>query len=121
MSEIKEQLITCINCPVGCRMTVKVQDGQVISVEDNQCKRGDVYGRQESILPLRMVTAVALVEGCETPISLKTASPVPKGKIGEVMDAINSLKLHLPISIGDVLLADAAGTGVDLVATRMLP
>jgi CxxC motif-containing protein len=121
MSEIREQLITCINCPVGCRMTVKVQDGQVISVEDNQCKRGDVYARQESVLPLRMVTAVALVEDCETPVSLKTASPIPKDKIGDVMDAINSLKLHLPIGIGDVLLSNAADTGVDLVATRILP
>ena len=102
-------------------MTVRVQDGQVISIADNQCKRGDVYARQESVLPLRMVTAVALVENSETPISLKTASPVPKDKIGDVMKAINSLKLHLPINIGDVLLGNVADTGVDLVATRVLP
>ncbi len=121
MSEITEKLITCINCPVGCRMTVRLQDGQVLSVTDNQCKRGDVYARQESVLPMRMVTAVALVEGSETPISLKTATPVPKEKIGEVMEAIRGLRLRLPIQIGDVLLRDVAGTGVDLVATRMLP
>ena len=121
MSQIKEQLITCINCPVGCRMTVRVQDEQVISVADNQCKRGDVYARQESVLPLRMVTAVALVDDSDTPISLKTASPIPKDKIDDVMKAVNSLKLQLPINIGDVLLRNAADTGVDLVATRMLP
>lgn len=121
MSEIKEQLITCINCPVGCRMTVRMQDGEVLSVTDNQCKRGDIYARQESVLPMRMVTAVALVEGSQTPISLKTATPVPKEKISDVMEAIHSLKLHLPIKIGDVLMSDVAGTGVDLIATRMLP
>ena len=68
-----------------------------------------------------MVTAVALVQDSETPISLKTASPVPKDKIMKVMEAVNKLKLQLPIAIGDILLKNAADTGVDLVATRSLP
>lgn len=121
MSEIKEQVITCINCPVGCRMTVQTSGGKILSITDNQCKRGETYARQESVLPLRMVTAVALVQGSQTPISLKTAAPVPKDKIMAVMDAVNHLQLELPIAIGDVLLKNAADTGVDLVATRSLP
>ena len=121
MSDIKEQLITCINCPVGCRMTVKTSEGKILSIADNQCKRGETYARQESVLPLRMVTAVALVQDSLTPVSLKTAEPVPKDKIMEVMKAVNKLKLHLPIAIGDILLANAADTGVNLVATRSLP
>ena len=43
-----EQTITCINCPVGCRMTVRLSDsGEVISVTGNTCPRGDKYARQE--------------------------------------------------------------------------
>ena len=121
MSEIKEQLITCINCPVGCRMTVQTSEGKILSIADNQCKRGEIYARQESVQPLRMVTAVARVEGSPTPISLKTAAPVPKDKIMDVMKAVNSLKLCLPIHIGQVLEENAANTGVSLVATRSLP
>ena len=121
MSDIKEQVITCINCPVGCRMTVQTSQGKILSILDNQCKRGEVYARQESVLPLRMVTAVALVQGSVTPVSLKTAGPVPKNKIMEVMKAVNGLSLQLPIHIGDILLKNAADTGVDLVATRSLP
>lgn len=116
-----EQIITCINCPVGCRMKVTVESGSVVRVLDNQCRRGDVYARQESVRPLRMVTAVALVEGSQTPVSLKTAQPIPKERIQACMEAVRGLRLRLPIAAGQVLLSDVAGTGVDLVATRALP
>lgn len=114
------QQMTCIVCPVGCRMTVTVEDGAFVSVEGNSCKRGEIYARQESVEPMRMVTAVAQVAGSHLPVSLKTQQPIPKDKIKECMDAVNSLKLKLPILEGDVLLEDVAGTGVSLVATRTL-
>ncbi len=114
------QLITCINCPVGCRMTVTVEDGSVVSVKDNFCKRGDVYARQESVMPLRMVTAVAHVKGSSVPVSLKTQQPIPKDKIKACMEEIYQLDLRLPILAGDVVKENVAGTGVNLVATRTL-
>ncbi len=118
MSE--SQVLTCISCPVGCRMTVTLEEGQVTSVTGNACKRGDIYARQESVKPLRMVTAVARVKGSAVPVSLKTKEPIPKDKIKQTMDEINALELKLPILSGDVLKQDVAGTGVDLVATRTL-
>ncbi len=114
------QLITCISCPVGCRMTVTVEDGKVLSVVDNSCKRGEVYARQESVRPLRMVTAVAPVKGSAVPVSLKTQNPIPKDKIKACMEEIHQLDLRLPILMGDVLKENVAGTGVNLVATRTL-
>ena len=117
----ENQKITCISCPVGCRMTVTVEDGKVISVEGNTCKRGDVYGRQESIAPTRMVTAVAPVKGSTTPISLKTEQPIPKQAIQQCMREVRALRLSLPIASGQVLLDNVAGTGVRLVATKSLP
>jgi len=118
---VKEtQLITCINCPVGCRMTVTIEDGIVVSVKDHSCKRGDVYARQESVRPLRMVTAVARVKGSAVPVSLKTQQPIPKDKIKACMEEIFRLDLRLPIMAGDVLKENVADTGVNLVATRTL-
>ena len=116
-----QQEITCICCPVGCRLTVTTENGVATAVTGNQCKRGDTYGRQESVMPLRMVTAVAPVQGIRAPISLKTADPVPKDKIMQVMEEVRALKLRLPIAIGDVLAENVAGTGVSLVATKNLP
>lgn len=118
MSE--EQKLTCISCPVGCRMTVTIEDGKVLSVEGFSCKRGDTYARQESVRPMRMVTAVAPVKGCAVPLSVKTLQPVPKDSIAACMAEINKLDLKLPIRMGEVILKDIAGTGVSLVATRTL-
>ena len=115
-----EQEVTCISCPVGCRMQVAVENGEVTRVTGNACKRGEVYARQECLRPERMVTAVAPVEGSFAPVSLKTQRPIPKDKIADCMRDIQRLKLRLPILLGDVLLEDVAGTGVSLVATRSL-
>lgn len=117
---MSEQEITCISCPVGCRMQAAVENGEVSQVTGNACKRGEVYARQESLRPERMVTAVAPVKGSAVPVSLKTERPIPKDKIADCMRDIQNLKLRLPILMGEVLLEDVAGTGVKLVATRSL-
>ena len=38
--------------------------------------------------------------------------------IFEVMDAIHGAEAEAPVSIGDVIIADCAGTGVAVVATK---
>ena len=117
---MEERVITCINCPMGCRVTVRMEGGAITAVSGNTCKRGETYARQEVVEPLRMVTAVIPVEGSVCPLSVKTASPVPKAKIRDVMRALTGLRLRPPIAAGDVVLPDVCGTGVDVVATREL-
>ena len=117
-----EQTITCINCPVGCRMTVSLSDaGEFLSVTGNTCPRGAKYAQQECTLPERMITAVIPVAGSETPLSVKTASPVPKNLIASVMNELSRVQISLPVSIGQVVLPDVLDTGVDIIATRSLP
>lgn len=117
-----EQIITCINCPVGCRMTVTLSDsGQFLSVVGNTCPRGAAYARQECTSPERIITAVIPVEGSTVPLSVKTSSPVPKRMIKEIMLAIGGARPVLPVSAGDVVIRDILGTGSDIVATRCLP
>ena len=73
-----EQQITCINCPVGCRLQVVVENGEVKSVTGNSCNRGITYAKQECVAPQRMVTAVVPVAGRKCPVSVKTRTPIPK-------------------------------------------
>ncbi|MBS7300172.1 MAG: DUF1667 domain-containing protein [Clostridiales bacterium] len=103
---------------MGCRMEVTLEDGAVVSVKGNTCKRGDLYAHQECTQPLRMITAVAPVAGSVAPVSLKTRTPIPKAKIDECMRAIDELQLKAPIKAGDVLIANVVGTGVDVIATK---
>ncbi|MBQ9300351.1 MAG: DUF1667 domain-containing protein [Clostridia bacterium] len=116
----KTELITCINCPMGCRMEVTLEDGKVISVKGNTCKRGEIYAHQECTQPLRMVTAVAPVQNSAVPVSLKTRTPIPKAKIEACMRAIDALELSAPIQAGDILIENVVDSGVDVIATKSI-
>ena len=116
-----EQTVTCINCPVGCRMNVVLSDtGDFISVTGNTCPRGAVYARQESILPVRMITAVIPVNGSSTPLSVKTSCPIPKSFITKAMKELSNVCIDTQVRIGQVIISDILDTGADIVATRTL-
>ena len=110
--------ITCINCPVGCRLTVELEDGKVVSVTGNTCPRGAAYARQECVDPLRMVTAVVPVAGSLAPVSCKTRTPIPKKLIAACMKELAAVQLTAPIAAGSVILPNVCGTGVSIIATK---
>ena len=51
-------------------------------------------------------------------VSVKTASAIPKDKIFDCISALKNVTATAPIAIGDVILQNVAGTGIDMVATR---
>lgn len=111
--------LICIGCPMGCPLTVEMNDGEVVSVTGNTCKRGDIYARKEVTNPTRIVTSSVIVEnGSLAAVSVKTKEDIPKGKIFDVMKALKNVKVSAPVHIGDVIVKDVAGTGVDIVATK---
>ncbi len=110
--------IICINCPLGCPLTVGVEDGEVVSVTGNTCKRGEIYAVKEITNPSRTVTSTVRVVGGERPVvAVRTKTDIPKDKIFACMEAINKAEVTAPVKIGDVVIADVCGTGVDVVAT----
>lgn len=113
----KRELI-CIGCPLGCPLTVTMEAGEVVSVEGNTCKRGDDYARKEVTNPTRIVTSTVMVEGgSDVTVAVKTRTDVPKSKIFDCVKALKGVTVKAPVHIGDVIVADAAGTGVDFIAT----
>ena len=114
----KRELI-CIGCPMGCPVTVELEGGEIVNVTGHTCKRGDVYARKEVTNPTRIVTSTVMVEGGTADmVSVKTRDDVPKGKIFECVQVLKGLTVQAPVRIGDVILSDAAGTGVDIIATK---
>lgn len=110
--------LTCIRCPMGCQLTVEVE-GENVTVTGNTCPRGAEYGAKEVTAPTRTVTSSVRVDGGELPlVSVKTASDVPKESIMAVMAEIRACRVTAPVHIGDVLIANAVGTGSDVIATR---
>lgn len=113
--------LTCIGCPLGCALTVTLENDEVVSVTGNTCKRGDDYARKEVTHPTRIVTSTVLVEDGEIPmVSVKTQNDIPKEKIMDIMKEINALRVKAPVHIGDVLLENICGTGVNLIATKQV-
>lgn len=124
MMQLATEITTfiCICCPLGCQLEVSFDEqGSVAEVSGNTCGRGAAYAEREAAAPERMVTAVLPVEGCLEPVSVKTASPVPKARVADVLAACLSARLAAPVAAGDVVVADACGTGVDVIATKSVP
>lgn len=114
--------LICIGCPMGCMITVSMENGEVVSVTGNTCKRGDTYARKEVTNPTRIVTSSVRVTGGVLPVvSVKTKEDIPKEKIADCMKALKEVTVKAPVHIGDVLLTDVAGTGVDIIATKEIP
>ena len=119
MSKVQE--ITCIRCPIGCPLTVVLDDaGQVTDIEGYTCGRGKKYGAVEATCPMRTVTALVNVAGVRMPLSVKTAEPIPKAHIGACLDELRGLTVAPPVAIGDVILENVCGDGADVVATKSI-
>lgn len=104
---------------MGCSIAVEMDGNEVVSVTGNTCKRGDVYARKEVTNPTRIVTStVRVIGGKEDMVSVKTKEDIPKGKIFDCIKALKNVEVEAPVQIGDVIVPDAAGTGVDIVATK---
>jgi len=116
---MEQRELTCITCPIGCRLSVEIDDEIIKNVRGNKCARGITYAESECLNPKRVLTAaIKLSDG--RMLSVKTKSPIPKGKIHTAVKKIYESKVRPPINIGDVIVEDIIGTGVDVVATKRL-
>ena len=116
---MEKRNLICIGCPMGCPLVVTLDHGEVVSVEGNTCKRGAVYGKKEVTNPTRIVTSTVRVTGGSiSVVSVKTREDIPKEKIFDCVKALKEIEVAAPVNIGDVVLQDVAGTGVDVVATK---
>lgn len=109
----------CINCPMGCRLTVDDTDRQNIKVTGNTCPRGVTYAVNEVTAPKRMVTgSVAVIGGVIPMVSVKTREAIPKVLIFKSLEQLKLIKLTAPVHIGDVVVENVCGCGVDFIATK---
>ncbi|MDE7038087.1 MAG: DUF1667 domain-containing protein, partial [Lachnospiraceae bacterium] len=60
---MEERKLICINCPMGCMLTVAMEKGAIVSIEGNTCKRGETYAGKELTNPTRIVTSTVKVTG----------------------------------------------------------
>lgn len=124
INAIETQQFNCTTCPSECLLTVEVErnaDGAVVevrSVTGNSCPRGDTFAHQELTCPMRVLTTtVAVSGGDETLLPVRTAEAIPLELHAQAMDLIRGLVVEAPIRMGDVVLENLLGTGIDLIAS----
>lgn len=115
MSSLPE--LTCIACPLGCRIAV-AEEGGAYTAKGHGCARGKEYAIGEAKSPARMLTSVVTLAGRERLLPVRTARPVPKGSLFAAMEEIRQVCAVPPVKLGQVLRENLAGTGVCLVSTR---
>ena len=110
-------MLICVLCPRGCEIEVCENEG-ILAISGNACPKGEVFAREEWYSPRRMITStVRTTSRCYPRVPVKTANPVPKDKRDAIMEAINSVVWVLPVSMGEVIIDNVLGLGVDIVAT----
>lgn len=116
---MEKREFVCIRCPLGCNITVETEGTKIKSIEGNTCPRGADYVTKELTDPRRIVTSLVRVSGGELPVvSVKTASDIPKGRIKDCIKALKDIELHAPVRMGDVVVENVCGCGVNVIATR---
>ncbi|MFA4932293.1 MAG: DUF1667 domain-containing protein [Caldisericia bacterium] len=112
----------CITCPRGCALDVTLEGETVVQMEGNSCKRGIDYVTGELKDPRRMVTTTVRVRGGVHPLApVYTESPIPKPRIFDLLAEIRKIELKAPVKFGDVVIENALGTGVNILASRNIP
>ena len=114
--------LTCIVCPIGCRMeATRADDGTITEVTGNTCPRGKKYALSELTNPVRTLTSTIRIEGAaEEFLPVKTDAPIPKGKLFDAMKELRGITAKAPVTMGDVLAENFIAEGVNLVACKTI-
>lgn len=122
--------LTCIVCPNGCRLTIEEEArgpeekhgaaaGRkpiAIRVSGNLCTKGEAFAIQEATDPRRSVTTTCRTAFAGIPVvPVKTDGEVRKDMMKQVVAEVNRITIREPMKIGDTVIKNVAGTGVDVV------
>ena len=94
----KETKIICIMCPLACQVTLTIDDkGDIIGTANYLCKQGKKYAIAECKFPGRVLTTTVLTEGSSHRLlPVRTAKPVPKDRLMEVMYTLSRTMINHP-------------------------
>ena len=114
--------IICVACPKGCTLQVKHEGGEPLEIIGAGCRRGMDYAICELQDPRRMVASTVRVKGGLHPlVPVYTREGFPKPLIPQLAKELRRVEVPAPVKIEQVVLADALGTGIDIIASRDMP
>jgi len=119
---VEKRKLICISCPVGCELEVTLDEGKILEVEDNACKLGIDYAKQELFDPRRMVASTVKVKnGFHPLVPVYTEHPIPKPMIKDILAEIRKVEVEAPVELNQVVIQNVLDTGVNIIASRNMP
>lgn len=117
MSKVQE--IVCINCPIGCRIDLSLDNsGEIVGITGFQCKEGKNYAPQEYKSPRRVLTTTLRTESSQRPVlPVRSNGTIPRPKLEECVEFLDNFKIRPPLKAGDVVVSDIMSTGIDIICT----
>ena len=109
--------LTCVVCPRGCSLTAELEDGKLVRVTGNTCPRGEKYAETELFHAERMLTTTVEVENRTQMLPVRTRTAVPRDALMRCMEKIRTISVQTPVQMGDIIVENLLGTGVDLIAS----
>ncbi|MCL2672044.1 MAG: DUF1667 domain-containing protein [Clostridiales bacterium] len=87
----------CTVCPKSCNLSVDDRG----AVTGNLCPRGETYGRNERLHPVRVLSSTVRVSGAiHHRCPVKTNFPIPKNEIFDAMRLLDDIELIAPVLEG---------------------
>ncbi|MBV6509099.1 MAG: hypothetical protein JJLCMIEE_02167 [Acidimicrobiales bacterium] len=113
----------CIGCPLGCRLEVEEgTEHDIIEIRGFACQKGKEFAEREHTDPRRMLATTVGIEGARWPrLPVKTRTEIPKDLVLDLCRSLREVTARAPVRLGEVVVANALDTGVDIVATRDMP
>lgn len=115
-----EKQITCIQCPVGCTVTVEYEGKRILNITGNQCAKGKRYAEAEFFCSKRVLTTTVF---CKTekgtfPLPVKTEGEIPLDLLREAVVELRKKEYTAPVNANDIVYQNILGTNIDVIATK---
>lgn len=117
-----DQKFTCIMCPLGCEVTVRLDEhGEIKETVGAKCPKGERYAAEELKHPKRVLTTTVAIDGAaHARLPVRSSSLIPKDRIIECIHEAEKVRARAPVRIGDVIIRNILGTSCNMIASRDL-
>ncbi len=113
--------IICIVCPNSCKLQVFKDETGEVQVEGYGCSRGIQYGKDEYTAPKRTLITTVKIEDGELPVlPVRSKEGIPKGQLFKAMEVVNHVTAKAPVQMGDVIIPNLLGLGIEVIASRSM-
>ena len=114
--------VICIMCPLGCDMKVEVEGQEVTEVQGHRCKKGVKHAEREVFFPGRILTTTIGTHIQGVPLlPVRSNKEIPKQRLVEVVKTISKHSVTEPVEMGQTVIENVLGLGVDIIACRTIP